>query len=75
LEALHSTFPCFDIDTSFTTFDGHVLDLSPDEDPDIRKLLVNNRKWVENSKNSDPDFFKKIGGKQRPQYLYFYFIF
>lgn len=43
-----------------------------DEDmhEDIAKLLKNNRKWVQDSQNADPDFFKKIGGPQRPQYLY-----
>jgi hypothetical protein len=54
--------------TTSTTYDGHVYE-NGEDDPDITKLLKNNRKWVQDSQAADPDFFKKIGGKQRPQYL------
>lgn len=40
------------------------------EHPDIAQLLVQNKKWVQDSQNADPNFFKKIGGKQVPKYLY-----
>jgi carbonic anhydrase len=55
--------------TTSTTYDGYVYE-NGDEDPEIKKLLKNNRQWVADSRAADPDFFKKIGGKQRPQYLY-----
>jgi carbonic anhydrase len=40
------------------------------EHPDITKLLFDNKKWVDDSKAKDPNFFHKIGGKQVPKYLY-----
>lgn len=43
--------------------------LEDTDHPDIAKLLVDNKKWVEEGKK-DPDFFEKIGGKQVPKYLY-----
>ena len=36
---------------------------------DIAELLKNNEKWVAESQEKDPDFFKRIGGKQTPKYL------
>eukprot|EP00602_Paraphysomonas_sp_CaronLab_P008211 CAMPEP_0185020064 /NCGR_PEP_ID=MMETSP1103-20130426/2649_1 /TAXON_ID=36769 /ORGANISM="Paraphysomonas bandaiensis, Strain Caron Lab Isolate" /LENGTH=325 /DNA_ID=CAMNT_0027550717 /DNA_START=40 /DNA_END=1017 /DNA_ORIENTATION=- len=57
-------------DDTYTTYDGETIDISNVEDPDIAKLLQNNRDWVEREKNSDPNFFKKIGAKQVPKYLY-----
>jgi hypothetical protein len=44
-------------------------ELYPNEEPEILQLLKNNRQWVQDSQNSDPEFFKRIGGKQKPQYL------
>ena len=38
-------------------------------DSDIAKLLQNNREWVKAQSASNPNFFKKIGGKQEPKYL------
>ena len=52
-----------------TTFDGIIINNDPNEDPDISRLLNNNKKWVENCKSNDPNFFDRVGGKQRPQYL------
>jgi hypothetical protein len=60
-------FPFRSLTTS-TTYDGYVYETN-EEDPDIQKLLQNNRQWVADSQAADPDFFKKIGGKQKPQYL------
>jgi len=40
------------------------------EDPDIAKLLENNKKWVEEQHRLDPNFFHKIGAPQSPKYLY-----
>lgn len=40
------------------------------EDPDIARLLDNNKKWVEEQHRLDPKFFDKIGGPQKPKYLY-----
>jgi carbonic anhydrase len=44
--------------------------LEDTDHPDIAKLLLDNKKWVESSKKNDPNFFEKIGGKQVPKYLY-----
>lgn len=44
--------------------------LEDTEHPDIAKLLVDNKNWVEKSKAEDPNFFEKIGGKQVPKFLY-----
>mgnify|MGYP003386845909 FL=1 len=44
--------------------------LEDTDHPDIAKLLVDNKKWVEEGKNTDPNFLEKIGGKQVPKYLY-----
>ncbi|WP_372719568.1 carbonate dehydratase [Immundisolibacter sp.] len=37
---------------------------------DLNNLLVNNRAWAERVKASDPGFFSKLTGQQRPQYLW-----
>jgi carbonic anhydrase len=39
-------------------------------DPDIAQLLANNRQWVHEEVTKDPDFFKRVGGPQKPKYLY-----
>jgi len=49
---------------------AYVPALEDTEHPDIAKLLVDNKKWVETSQANDSDFFQKIGGKQEPKYLY-----
>lgn len=46
-----------------------VDELYTNEEPEILQLLKNNRKWIEDNEKSDPDFYKRIGDKQRPQYL------
>jgi carbonic anhydrase len=38
--------------------------------PDITKILEANKEWVKDKSQSDPDFYRKIGGKQVPKYLY-----
>lgn len=40
------------------------------EDPDIAKLLENNKKWVDDQNARDPKFFERVGGPQHPKYLY-----
>lgn len=43
-----------------------------DDDDHIDKLLENNKKWVEETKEKQPDFFERLGKyKQSPRYLYF----
>lgn len=43
-----------------------------DKDCYVEHILENNRKWVEKTKESDPDFFDKLGKKVfTPKYLYF----
>ncbi|CAE7591077.1 unnamed protein product [Symbiodinium microadriaticum] len=39
-------------------------------DADIEILLENNKAWVAESQEKDPEFFQRIGGKQKPKYLY-----
>ena len=35
-------------------------------DPDLEKLLLNNKRWVDEKNKSDPDFFEKISKGQSP---------
>lgn len=35
-----------------------------------KKIFEENRKWVENKKNEDPDFFYHLADGQNPDYLY-----
>lgn len=37
----------------------------------LKSILEGNRKWVENKKSEDPEFFEKLGQPQKPKYLYF----
>jgi carbonic anhydrase len=37
---------------------------------DLDHLIANNRTWAERVKASDPGFFSKLSGQQRPQYLW-----
>lgn len=39
--------------------------------PHLLKILENNRKWVAETKEKDPDFFVALGKQQKPKYLYF----
>ena len=36
----------------------------------VQKLFENNRAWSERTRRSDPDFFSKLEGQQRPRYLW-----
>merc|ERR1712100_644610 len=38
---------------------------------ELRELLENNRRWVEEESAQDPEFFQRIGDPQKPRYLYF----
>jgi len=40
------------------------------EDPDIAQLLENNVSWVKKAHANDPSFFSRIGGPQKPTYMY-----
>ena len=42
-----------------------------DDEPHIEQLLDNNRKWVKQSSENDPQFFDKLARTQTPKYLYF----
>lgn len=37
----------------------------------LKCILEGNRKWVEQKKEEDPDYFKKLGGPQAPKFLFF----
>jgi carbonic anhydrase len=36
----------------------------------LKQLFENNRRWAENRKESDPDFFNKLVHQQSPEYLW-----
>ncbi len=36
----------------------------------LKQLFENNRRWAENRKESDPDFFNKLSEQQSPEYLW-----
>lgn len=60
-------------DDFYTTFDGMEMNSGTKQkgyDADIAQLLKNNKQWVKDSQEKDPDFFKRIGDKQAPKYLY-----
>ncbi len=39
--------------------------------PHVKVLLQNNKRWVKESLENDPNFIDRISGPQKPQYLYF----
>jgi hypothetical protein len=39
--------------------------------PHLKSILDNNRKWVEEKNQTDPDFFANLIKPQNPKYLYF----
>ena len=39
--------------------------------PHLRNILDNNRKWVKEKNETDPDFFANLIKPQKPKYLYF----
>lgn len=41
------------------------------DSPQITKLLENNKKWVKEMSDADPNFFPELGKGQAPKYLYF----
>ncbi|GGG32938.1 carbonic anhydrase [Hymenobacter glacieicola] len=36
----------------------------------LEPILANNRKWVEEKRAADPDFFNRLANGQKPQYLF-----
>ena len=36
----------------------------------LQHLLDNNRRWAERRESKDPDFFKRLSGQQKPEYLW-----
>nr|QWE79112.1 beta-carbonic anhydrase [Neopyropia yezoensis] len=38
--------------------------------PDLEDVLKGNKEWVKKMNDLDPEFFKRLGGKQHPRYLY-----
>jgi hypothetical protein len=68
-EQSFSSTPDDDDDNYYTTYDGMRVNSSRSGDDDISQLLKNNKKWVAESQAKDPDFFRRIGEKQRPKYL------
>ncbi|UOQ50818.1 carbonic anhydrase [Hymenobacter cellulosivorans] len=45
-------------------------DQSDASDSSMEQILQNNRKWVEEKKATDPDFFNKLAKGQQPRYLF-----
>lgn len=45
-------------------------DNQSDASSSLQEILENNRKWVEDKKSSDPDFFDKLSKGQKPRYLF-----
>lgn len=39
-------------------------------DAEMQDVLRNNKAWVSHMNQKDPEFFKQLGGQQRPRYLY-----
>eukprot|EP01059_Diplonema_ambulator_P018623 TRINITY_DN310_c0_g1_i5.p1 TRINITY_DN310_c0_g1~~TRINITY_DN310_c0_g1_i5.p1 ORF type:complete len:246 (+),score=78.98 TRINITY_DN310_c0_g1_i5:55-792(+) len=39
-------------------------------DPDLSRVLANNKEWVRQTNEMDPEFFKSIATGQAPKYLY-----
>lgn len=39
-------------------------------DSNVQQLLINNRNWVREKKQTDPHFFTKLGVIHNPKYLY-----
>ena len=39
--------------------------------PHLQNILDNNRKWVTEKNETDPDFFANLINPQKPKYLYF----
>ena len=37
---------------------------------DIQTIFDNNRHWVQEKLNLDPDYFRKLAKGQQPEYLY-----
>ena len=56
---------------SFTTAFSHLGEEVDEKNPHVKKLLENNKRWVKESIEKDPEFLKKITSPQKPQYLYF----
>ena len=42
-----------------------------EKDPYVRKLLINNKKWVARKLEKDPEYFKNLAKPQTPKFLYF----
>ncbi|GBG25988.1 Carbonic anhydrase [Hondaea fermentalgiana] len=38
--------------------------------PELADVLAANKAWVDRMNKEDPEFFKRVGGKQKPRYLY-----
>ncbi len=56
----------------FSTFDSLASDDYDEEsNPFVKELLVNNRRWVKETHDKDPEFFAKLAQPQKPKYLYF----
>lgn len=49
----------------------HSIVQHTDQNPYLAQLLAQNKKWVENKKETDPEFFDKLAQGQQPRYLYF----
>ena len=46
--------------------------MSRENDEHVNEILNNNKRWVEETKLKDPEFFERLGKlKQKPKYLYF----
>jgi carbonic anhydrase len=48
---------------------GKLSDIKP-ESPDYRNIFLNNRKWVQDKLDVNPDYFENLAEGQSPEYLY-----
>jgi carbonic anhydrase len=52
------------------TFSDATISRLRGSQPDCEDLLAGNRAWVDKMNREDPEFFKRLGQKQEPRYLY-----
>jgi hypothetical protein len=51
-----------------SSFSGSDMCIS---DPQLKRILDNNSKWVDETNERDPEFFANLIKPQKPKYLYF----
>ena len=51
-----------------SSFSGSNMNIT---DPQLKRILDNNCKWVDETNERDPEFFANLIKPQKPKYLYF----